>query len=456
MPPRGRFRLRSSSRAGSRTDSRLIGAPGAVRRRSSVKRSTRSLGRSPVARARTHLRNYRKASLLAVALTGFLLLFTSPHELSFAQQGAGMDTAARKLPDTVSIIQQVPLKELQEPDTAKPEPDSLTKQSAAEARQTLRDLWYSFYGLIPKLAVALGVFLLAWLLMRIIKPVLRRTLRQWARADAITALISIAFWLAAVGVAFSVLAGDIRALLGSLGLIGLALSWALQTPIESFTGWLLNSFRGYYRVGDRIAVGDVFGDVFHIDFLTTTVWEYGGPDRPPGFVQAEQPTGRLITFPNNEILTGTVVNYTRDFAFVWDELTVSIAPESDIRYALEVYRGVAVELLGTYMAEPARTYEGILLRAGMEISISPEPQAFVSLTDWGANLTVRYLVAAREKRRWKSDLSLRVVEELNRAEHQGRIVPVYPRQQVQLVRADGTPFALERWEAADLSSPPAG
>ena len=32
-------------------------------------------------------------------------------------------------------------------------------------------------------------------------------------------------------------------------------SLPLQTPIESFTGWLLNSFRGYYRVGDRIEVG---------------------------------------------------------------------------------------------------------------------------------------------------------------------------------------------------------
>lgn len=59
-----------------------------------------------------------------------------------------------------------------------------------------------------------------------------------------------------------------------------AASWALQTPIESFTGWLLNAFRAYYGVGDRVAVGDVFGDVFSIDILTTTVWEAGGRVRP--------------------------------------------------------------------------------------------------------------------------------------------------------------------------------
>jgi hypothetical protein len=104
-------------------------------------------------------------------------------------------------------------------------------------------------------------------------------------------------WLLGTGIAVSVLAGDIRAMLGSVGLVGLALSWALQTPIESFTGWLLNSFQGYYRVGDRVQVGDVFGDVYAIDFLSTTLWELGSAERP-GAVHADQPTGRLITFPN--------------------------------------------------------------------------------------------------------------------------------------------------------------
>jgi small-conductance mechanosensitive channel len=62
-----------------------------------------------------------------------------------------------------------------------------------------------------------------------------------------------------------------------------------------------------------------------IDFLTTTVWEYGGLEHPPVAIKAEQPTGRLITFPDNAVLTGTVINYTRDFPFVWDELAVAIA-----------------------------------------------------------------------------------------------------------------------------------
>jgi len=66
-------------------------------------------------------------------------------------------------------------------------------------------------------------------------------------------------------------------------------------------------------VGDRVLVGEVFGDVVKMDFLTTTVWEIGTPQRP-GFVNAEQPTGRVVTFPNSEVLTGTIVNLTREFS----------------------------------------------------------------------------------------------------------------------------------------------
>lgn len=396
-------------------------------RAAAVRRSLRARGaRSAVQRARSHLGAYRKATFLSVALTGFLLLFLDPGATGGAQQAPAPDTVAVAV-DTVAL------------DTVILAPDSLSREATREAARTLRDLFYSSFGFLPKLLIGLGIFVLAGLLVRLARPLLRGWLNRWERADAFTALFGIGVWLLAVGMAFAVVAGDVRALLGSLGLIGLALSWALQTPIESFTGWLLNSLRGYYRVGDRIAVGDVFGDVYRIDVLTTTVWEYGGTDRPPGWVRAEQPTGRLITFPNNEVLTGTVVNYTRDFPFVWDELEVPVANESDVGYAMGVMKRVAGETLGEYMREPARMYAAILQDARLGMMIAEEPEVFVALGESGAILTLRYLVGAREKRRWKSELSLRVLQELSRPEHRGKIVPVYPRRQVQVVDERGAP-----------------
>jgi small-conductance mechanosensitive channel len=318
--------------------------------------------------------------------------------------------------------------------------EPLGQAAAEEAARTVETLWRTFYGNLPRFLVVLGVITVAWLLVRLIRPLLRHTLGRWERANALVALFGIAVWLLAAGISLSVLAGDIRALVGSLGLIGLALSWALQTPIESFSGWLLNSFQGYYRVGDRVAVGEVFGDVYQIDFLTTTVWEIGSPARG-GFVQAEQPTGRLITFPNNEVLAGTVVNLTRDFPYVWDELNVPLANESDLGHGMRVLAGVARELLEPQMAEPARRYAEILQRAGLEAGVAEEPQVFLSMNDSWTDLTIRYLVNARERRKWKSELTVLVMAELKKAEHAGRLISVYPRRQVQFIGPGGLPTA---------------
>lgn len=423
------------------TDRRAAAPSSRPRSRRPTRGSRRQRRRRDVAGgARRHLRRFRQATILAVAITGFLLLL-------FAPEGEGAEATQttqteQGVPDTVSVIEDIPVVELQrqEPPEASEE---AVRMAAEEAVGTIRELWVGLVSALPAIVIALVVLLLAWPLARLVRAAATRLLQGWERSRAFGTLLSISVWLFAVGVAVSVLAGDIRAMIGSLGLIGLALSWALQTPIESFTGWLLNSFRGYYRVGDRIAVGEVFGDVYRIDTLATTVWEYGGTDRPGGgFAMAEQPTGRLITFPNNEVLAGTLVNYTRDFPFVWDELHVAVGNRSDLEHASRVLHGIAVEVVGEQMIEPAARYERILQRARLESEVSREPQVFVSLDESWTTLTVRYLVPVRERRRWKSTLSLRVMKDFNRPEHEDRIRSVYPRQQVQLIDPDERPVAV--------------
>lgn len=400
-----------------------------------TRRRQRVRSGSAVQGARNRLKSFRQATILAVAVTGFMMLLFAPSEAGLAQ-GGEQDTI-----DTVAVIEKVAVADLLSADSvaAKDTAQVLSsKEAADEAISALQSMWDSFFYNLPKMLIALGTLVLAWGAVRLLRLLLQKILGRWERSNAIISLFSIAIWLLAIGIAISVVAGDIRAMLGSLGLIGLALSWSLQTPIESFTGWLLNSFQGYYRVGDRVRVGDVFGDVYHIDFLTTTVWEIGAPYQP-GFVMAEQPTGRLVTFPNNEILTGTVINLTRDFPYVWDELAFGVANESDIPLSLEVIGGVAEELLGDYMVEPAREYTALLERAGLDFNIAEKPQVFISLEESWTNIIIRYLVGARERRKWKSELSLRLTIETAKPEYRGRIIPVYPRQQLQFFNPDGMP-----------------
>ena len=421
---------------------------------SSLRRRPRDLVRS----ARSQLRWFRQGSILAVALTGLLLLLVpdSPEvsadpgpaaqqEESTGRETAGADQgepggpgAARTAGAPAQVAAPAGASPLEEAPLGA---DDVGRAARDEAAGTVRRLWRGFLGVLPKMLVALAALLVAWAAARALRSVIGFVLGQWERAQAVGALVGIGVWIFAIGVALSVLAGDIRALVGSIGLLGLALSWALQAPIESFTGWLLNSFRGYYRRGDRILVGEVFGDVYRIDLLTTTVWEIGAPFRP-GYVHAEQPTGRLQTFPNSEILTGTVTNLTREFPYVWDELALAVGNESNLRTALDVVGRSARDVLGERMRGPAESYRQLLEQAGLEAPVAEEPQIFILPAEFWTDIVVRYLVGARERRVWKSELYLRVSEALRDPALASAIFPAYPRRQVQFLGPDGAPSEL--------------
>ncbi len=306
------------------------------------------------------------------------------------------------------------------------------EKATEEAIGALQDLWDSFLYVIPKLLIALSFIILSWLLIKLIRYTMRKGLRKLPSSTGIISLVSILLWILVVGVIFSIIAGDMRALIGSFGLVGLALSWALQTPIESFTGWLLNAFKFYYKIGDRIKVGEVFGDVYKIDFLTTTIWEIGTPSQP-GFVNAEQPTGRLVTFPNNEILAGSIINLTRDFPYLWDELVISVTNESDIERAMHILEEASDKIIGEYMKKPVLQYSNILQKAGLPSDLPSTPQVYLSPGDSWIDITIRYLVGARERRQWKSELFLYIYKILAVEEKNKNIFPVYPRYQVQLL-----------------------
>ncbi len=305
------------------------------------------------------------------------------------------------------------------------------QKSLEEAGTTVRRILAGLLDMLPKFAVALLLLLAAWALSVLVRLLLHKLLSGWERSEAVSALVRVGLFFFAIGAGLSVVSGDAAALVGSLGLIGLALSWALQTPIESFSGWVLNALRGYYRPGDRIEVGEVFGDVIRIDVLTTTVWELGGPGKA---VAGAQPTGAVITFPNWEILRSNIINYSRDFPYVWDEITVSVANESDLGYTRDVLTNVAESVLGGMMRAPADQYRRLLERQHLAQDVDDSPKVFLTATETATNCSVRYLVPVHERRRWSTELLLALSRAMSLPDHRKHILPGYPRTKVDLMK----------------------
>lgn len=344
--------------------------------------------RDPVLQAKGVLKKFRQGSQLAIAMTAFLLFAVPPSD-------------------------------------AQVEDDSAIEQASGFFRSMLDSL----LAFLPKLMIASLVLLLGWLLHRGLKALLKSRLKSWQRLNAASTLVTLAVSLLTLGVALSALAGDVNALLGSIGLVGLALSWALQVPIESLTGWVLNSFRGYYRVGDRVQVGDVSGDVFHIDALTTTVWQTDSGHAG----ESSQPTGALVTFPNSEVLRANIVNYTADFRYVWDEIEIGVANESDLKYTIDVIRRTATALIGEQMKGPAQTYRELLRSHKLDYEVGEVPAIYVYPTDSWIQIVIRYIADVRTRRSVATRLFVEISDELAKPVHADRIFTGYPRSQVQNV-----------------------
>ena len=195
----------------------------------------------------------------------------------------------------------------------------------------------------------------------------------------------------------------------SLGIVGFAVTFALQQPLFSLIGWLYIVLKRPYQVGDRVAIEGSKGDVVEVDFLVTTLWEINGE-----LVTSNQPSGRIITLPNSVVLSSHVKNYTREeFPYVWNELSIQVAYETDLDHAREVMRTVADDYLGDEMAARIGTYRERLAETPVELEVRDRPTVNIVQEQSWVELRLRYLVHPKRGQRVRNELYERVLAAFN-------------------------------------------
>jgi small-conductance mechanosensitive channel len=118
---------------------------------------------------------------------------------------------------------------------------------------------------------------------------------------------------------------DLTALNVLAGAVGIGLGFGLQNIVNNFISGIIILFERPIKVGDRIVVGNVEGDVIHIGGRSTTV------------VTNDNIT---IIVPNSKFITEDVVNWSHNERKVRFRIPVSVAYGSDVheveRLLLEV------------------------------------------------------------------------------------------------------------------------
>jgi small-conductance mechanosensitive channel len=194
----------------------------------------------------------------------------------------------------------------------------------------------------------------------------------------------------------------------SLGVVGFAITFALQQPLLSLLGWVYIMLKRPYAVGDRVMIEESKGDVIEVDFLVTTLWEINGD-----LVSTHQPSGRVVTVPNSVVLNSQVVNYTTLVHHVWNELAIQVAYETDLQFARTTMIEIADDYLGESMSREIADYRERLAETAVELEVADRPTVNVVQTESWIELRLRYLVHPRRGTRVRNVLYERILDRFN-------------------------------------------
>ena len=229
----------------------------------------------------------------------------------------------------------------------------------------------------------------------------------------LTRIVRLVTAVVIIGIVGTYLFGNFYTGLVSLGVISIVVGLAVQTPMTSFIGWLYILVRAPYRVGDRIQIGDATGDVIEVSYLDTTLWEFGGK-----YLSTDHPSGRIIKFPNSHVLNSTIYNYSWPlFPYIWNEIKLSVAYESDLEFVGKILKEITEEELGKEMLERVRTYRELLAKTPVdELQVREHPAVVFRINEntW-LDAMVRYLVHPKSAGRIKTELTKKLLAKLNEA-----------------------------------------
>jgi small-conductance mechanosensitive channel len=286
---------------------------------------------------------------------------------------------------------------------------------ALAAAHQLLTRWPGFaerYPLILKLILAVAAVVVCLMVLRVLDVYFIGRVQNAVYQYNLKRVARLVAWLLIAFFVLTILFQNWYTAVVSFGLISLILGFALQTPITSFIGWIYILVREPYRVGDRIKIGTATGDVIDVNYLDTTLWEFGGD-----YLSTEHPSGRIIKFPNSTVLSSPVYNYTWPlFPYIWNEIRFQVAYNSDLEFVAATMREVAEREVGEDMMKQVEVFREILAQTPVnQLEVQERPVVLFRVGDTWLEAIVRYLVHPKEAGRVKSRLIVELLERLNAA-----------------------------------------
>lgn len=250
----------------------------------------------------------------------------------------------------------------------------------SEYQAEVKGLVLRLGGLGAILGVVLGVFEL-W------RRAIYRYITEARRRYQFLLLRRIVLWIVIAIIVALAFASELGAVTTFAGLLTAGIAVALQNVILSVAGYFFLVGKYGVRIGDRVQVQGVTGDVVDIGLVRLHLMEV-----TPG--PSPRATGRVVVFSNAVVFQGNAGLFKQipGTSFLWHEITLTLGPETDYRAAEKRLLGAVNKVFEEYhdkMEIQRRSMERALNTAGIR-AFAPESHLHISST--GLEVLIRYPV----------------------------------------------------------------
>lgn len=281
------------------------------------------------------------------------------------------------------------------------------------------------WGISPEMQTqiftTLFIIIVIATIYRFIRKILYRTIESSKTYYRTKKIVGYLF----VGIAFLMVGRvwfqGIKFLTTFLGLFSAGVAIAMKDLIMNIAGWFYIIWRGPFRVGERVEISGVSGDIIDIQLFKFTLMEIGN------WINADQATGRIVHIPNNHIFKNPLFNYSMGIPYVWDEIPIYVTYESNWKKAKRILEDIANKY-GESISEQAGQSIKEASRKYMIYDAKLQPGVYTSIHNKNSiALTVRYMCGYRNRR----NCSERIYEDIldKFAEHSD-IAFAYPTERV--------------------------
>ncbi|HEY2462779.1 MAG TPA: hypothetical protein VGI32_01860 [Steroidobacteraceae bacterium] len=251
-------------------------------------------------------------------------------------------------------------------------------------RRQYREAWRV---LAVRLGILIGLLAAVFVLAEVWRRAVLRYVHEPRRRYQFLLVRTILMWVVIVAIVGLSFVTEISSFATFAGLITAGVAVAMQSVLVSIVGYFFLIGKYGIRVGDRVQIGTVVGEVMDLGLVRMHLMEYHG-EGPLG------PTGRVVAFPNLIVFqaTGGLFKQLPGVNLAWHEITMSLPAVSDYvalkQRLLEAVRTVTAEFRSEIQRQ-SREIRGMSLSGG---GVAAEAQVQMRILDGRMQALIGYPV----------------------------------------------------------------